>query len=282
VPSTVSQTVTPGFLVTLRVPLLKGRFISAEDGPDAPPVAVISESMARDNWPGQDPIGKHVKLGRADGLEPQRRIVGVVGEVRSSAFDTKPDPTTYIPFAQMPQSSSAFVMRTPGDPLTLAASVVAQLRSIDPEAPAYDVRTLEQTVSDNVSGVEASARMMLVFGVIALTLAAAGIFAVMAYSVSRRTHEIGVRMALGARRFDVLRLVVMSALKMAVIGLTIGVGAALLLTRAISSALFGVIRIDPPVFILLTALLAVVAAVAAYVPARWATKIDPMQALRCE
>jgi len=104
----------------------------------------------------------------------------------------------------------------------------------------------------------------------------------MAYSVSRRTHEIGVRMALGARRFDVLRLVVMSALKMAVIGLTIGVGAALLLTRAISSALFGVIRIDPPVFILLTALLAVVAAVAAYVPARWATKIDPMQALRCE
>src|SRR5208337_4690239 len=215
-PSTVSQTVTPDFFGTLRVPLLKGRFISAQDGPDAPPVAVVSETMARYNWPGQDPIGKHLKLGAREGPEPERQIVGVVGEVRASPFDFKPEPTTYTPFAQLPQASSALVIRTSSDPLSLVAPVVAQLRSIDADVPAYDVRSLEQVISDNLSGVESSARMMLIFGFIALVLAAAGIFAVMSYSVAQRTHEIGVRMALGARRIDVLKLVVTSAIKMAI------------------------------------------------------------------
>jgi putative ABC transport system permease protein len=281
-PSTISQIVTPDFFATLRVPLLKGRFISAQDGPDTPPVAVISESMARDNWPGQDPIGKHVKLGPRSGPEPERLIVGVVGQIASTPFDPTPDPATYIPFSQAPQDSSAFVIRTSGDPLSLIAPVSGELRSIDADVPAYDVRSLEQVISDNVSGVEFSARMMLVFGVVALVLAAAGIFAVMAYSVAQRTHEIGVRMALGARRVDVLRLVVMSAVKMATTGLCIGICVALLLTHALSSVLFGVIRIDALVFALLTFVLATVAAVAAYIPARWATRVDPMQALRYE
>jgi predicted permease len=281
-PSTISQTITPDLLATLRVPLLQGRFISSEDGPDAPPVAVISESMARDNWPGQDPIGKHLKLGARDGLEPERRIVGVVGDIRSSPFDPSPDPTTYVPLAQLPEESSAFVIRTLTDPLSLVAAVNGQLRSIDADVPGYDVRSLEQVISDNLSGVEYSARMMLVFGFIALTLAAAGIFAVMAYSVAQRTHEIGVRMALGARRIDVLRLVVSSAVKMALAGLAIGICLALLLTHALSSLLFGVIRIDGTIFAMLTLVLATVATVAAYVPARWATKVDPMQALRYE
>ena len=282
VPSTVSQIVTPDFWASLRVPLVRGRFISRTDGPDAPPVAVISESMANANWPGQDPIGKHVKLGRPESSEPERRVVGVVRDIRSSAFDPKPDPTTYVPFAQMPQGSSAVVVRTSSNPLSLASSVTEQLRSIDPSTPAYDVRTLQQVVSDNVSGVESSARMMLIFGFVALALAATGIFAVMAYSVTQRTHEIGIRMALGARRFDVLRLVMASALKMAVVGLTFGFGVSMLLTHAVSAVLYGVIRIEPPIFALLTALLAVVAAVAAYIPARWATTVDPMQALRSE
>jgi putative ABC transport system permease protein len=281
-PSTISQIVTPDFFATLRVPLLKGRFISAQDGPDTPPVAVISESMARDNWPGQDPIGKHVKLGPRSGPEPERLIVGVVGQIASTPFDPTPDPATYIPFSQAPQDSSAFVIRTSGDPLSLIAPVSGELRSIDADVPAYDVRSLEQVISDNVSGVEFSARMMLVFGVVALVLAAAGIFAVMAYSVAQRTHEIGVRMALGARRVDVLRLVVTSAVKMATTGLCIGICVALLLTHALSSVLFGVIRIDALVFALLTFVLATVAAVAAYIPARWATRVDPMQALRYE
>jgi putative ABC transport system permease protein len=280
VPSTVSQVVTPDFFSALRVPLINGRLLSSADGPDAPPVAVISESMARANWPDQDPIGKHLKLGNPQRSEPQRRVVGVVRDIRSTAIVPKPDPTTYVPFAQAPQSSSAIVVRTSTNPLNLAQGVIEQLREIDPATPAYDVRTLQQVVSDAVSGVESSARMMLIFGFIALALAAAGIFSVMAYSVTQRTHEIGIRMALGARRFDVLRLVIASAMKTALIGLVFGLGASLLLTRAISSALFGIIRIEPPLFALLTALLAFVAAVAAYIPARWATKVDPMHALR--
>jgi putative ABC transport system permease protein len=280
-PSALSQMATPDFFTALHVPLKKGRFLSTQDGPDTPPVAVISESMASDNWPGQDPIGKHIKLGR-QASEPWRAIVGVVGDVRSSPFDFRPDPTTYVPFAQIPPSSSAFVIRVSGDPLRLVAPVIARVRRIDPDEPAYDVRSLEQVISDNVSGVQFSARMMLVFGLIALILAAAGIFAVMAYSVSQRTHEIGVRMALGAQRVDVLRLVVKSAVKMAAVGLTIGVALALILTYVLSSMLFGVIRMDAIVFALLTLVLASVAALAAYLPARWATRIDPMQALRYE
>jgi putative ABC transport system permease protein len=280
VPSTVSQVVTPDFFAALRVPVVKGRIFSSADGPDAPPVAVISENMARANWPDQDPIGKHLKLGNPQSSEPQRRIVGVVRDIRSTAIVPKPDPTTYVPFAQVPQSSSAIVVRTSANPLSLSQAAIEQLRDIDPATPPYDVRTLQQVVSDDVSGVEASARVMLIFGLIALALAAAGIFSVVAYSVTQRTHEIGIRMALGARRFDVLRLVISSSMKTALIGLVFGLGASLLLTRAISSALFGIIRIEPSLFALLTALLAFVAAAAAYIPARWATRVDPMLALR--
>jgi putative ABC transport system permease protein len=281
-PSTISQVVSPDFFATLRVRLLKGRLISAEDGANAPLVAVISQSMAQKNWPDQNPIGRHVKLGRPDGPEPERTIVGVVGNVQIMPFDPTPSPTTYVPFAQMPRSSSAIVVRTSGNPTNLAAGVITQLRAIDPAVPAYDVRPLEQVFSDSLSGVNSSAQMMLIFAFVGLVLAAAGIFAVMAYSVSQRTHEIGVRMALGARRVDVLRLVVESALKMAAIGLAIGITLALFMAHAISSAVFGVIRVDPPVFIVLTAVLGIVAALAAYVPARHASKVDPMVALRYE
>ncbi len=281
-PSTVSQIVSPDFFKTLRVPLLQGRLITAEDGAGAPPVAVISAAMARDNWPAQNPLGKHIKLGRFDGPEPERTVVGVVGDIRSSGFDEHPDPTTYVPFAQMPQASSIIAVRTSSDPLTLSSVMMARVRSVDADDPPYDVRSMEQVISDNVSGVQMSARMMMVFGFSALVLAAAGIFAVMSYSVTQRTHEIGVRMALGARRFDVLTLVVGKAIRMAAAGLAIGVTAALILSHALSSMLFGVIRIDGIVFALLTLMLAAVAALAAYIPARWATKVDPMQALRYE
>ena len=281
-PSAVSQIVTPDFFRILRVPLLEGRLLSAQDSKDSPPVAVISKAMARDNWPGQSPLGKHVKLGPLGGTEPERMVVGVVGDVRSSGFDDHPDPTTYVPFAQAPQASSVMVVRTTTDPLAMVSTVMARVRSVDSDEPPYDVRSLEQVISDNVSGVELSAHMMMVFGFTALVLAAAGIFGVMSYSVTQRTHEIGVRMALGARRFDVLKLVVGRAVKMAAVGLAIGVAMALALTHALSSLLFGVIRIDGYVFVLLTVTLATVAAIAAYIPARWASKVDPMQALRCE
>jgi putative ABC transport system permease protein len=282
IPSTITQVISPDFFATLRIPLLKGRLLSAEDTRTSLPVAVISESVARRNWPGQDSIGKHLKLGPPDSREPDRLIVGVVGNIRSNAMDNTRNPTTYIPITQVAPKSSSFVLRTTADPHAAAAAVINLIRSADPTVPAYDVRTLEQGIADNMSGVESSARMMLVFAIVALTLAAAGIFAVMAYAVNRRTHEIGVRMALGAQRTDVLRLVISSALKMAVVGLAIGLCIAGFMARALSSVLFGVVQVDVSVFALLTALLTTVAVVAAYIPARSATRVDPVQALRCE
>jgi putative ABC transport system permease protein len=277
-----SQSVSPDFFRVLRVPLLGGRLLTAQDGPHAPAVAVISRSLARKIWQENDPVGKHIKLGRAESNEPWRTIVGVVGDVKQSAFVHDPDPTAYVPFAQLSQAGSSLVIRTPGDPLGLAASARAAVKSIDPEQPAFDIRTLDQLVSDNASGVEFSARMMMVFGFVALVLAAAGIFALMAYSVAQRTHEIGVRMALGARRADVLRLVVGYAMKLAIVGLAIGIPCALAMTNALSSLLFGIVRMDTLTLAGLTVLLAGVAALAAYVPARRATIVDPLVALRHE
>jgi len=281
-PAAISQVVSPGFFSALRVPLRRGRLLSEQDGRDAPPVAVVSEEMAHQNWPGQDPLGKHIRMGRPAAAEPWRTIVGIVGDVRPNPIDHSPAPTVYLPLAQEPELSSAFVVRTSGDPLALAGAVNSQMRAVDPDQPSYDVRSLEQVLSDSLSGIEQSARMMLVFGFTALALAGAGIFAVMAYSVTQRTHEIGVRMALGARRIDVLRLVVGFALKMAAVGLAIGLSLAGLLTHALSSALFGVVQTDIATSAILTCLLAAVAATAAYIPARRAAHIDPMVALRYE
>jgi putative ABC transport system permease protein len=278
----VWQSVTPDFFRALRIPLLKGRLLTAQDGPDAELTLVVSQSLANRIWPNQDPAGKRIMFGRAGSSEPWKTVVGVVGDIQSSPFDRTPDPTAYLPFAQLPMASSCVVVRTSGDPVALAAAARAAVRSVDADQPPYDMRTLAQLISDDVSGVEASARMMFIFGLVALVLAASGIYALMSYSVTQRTHEIGVRMALGAKRRDVLRLVIGYAIKLTVIGLAIGVPVALALTRALSSLLFGVLRLDLPVFALFTVLLALVAALAAYIPARRATRVDPMVALRYE
>jgi len=281
-PSTVSQMVSPDFFMTLRVPLLEGRLLTAGDTHDSTPVAVISTTLARKAFPGQDAIGKHLMLGDENSHEPERLIVGVVGDIRANAFDSGFDPTTYVPMTQVPPRSSAFVVRTAADPRSVASATVGEVMAADPETPAFDVRSLEQVIADNASGVESSARMMLIFGVVALTLAAAGIFAVMAYTVGQRTHEIGVRMALGAQRMDVLGLVVSSSVRMGGLGLLVGLGISVLMARALSGVLFGVVQVDAVVIGGLTLLLISIAAIAAYFPARWATKIDPMQALHYE
>ena len=278
----ISQSTTPDFLRALKVPLRKGRFFGPQDGPDSAPVVVISESLARRIWPGQDAAGKRIKLGREEENQPWRTVVGVVGDVKASSFDEEPSPTAYVPFAQVPQAATTLVVRSAGDPAALAAAARAALQAIDPDQPAYDLRTLDQRIADNDSGVEFSARMMLVFGVIALALSAAGIFSVMTYLVRQRTHEIGVRMALGARHAHVFRLILGYAARLSAIGLGIGILGAFALTRALSSLLFGIIRMDTLMLLGFTLLLALVAALAAYVPARWATRVDPMIALRSE
>jgi putative ABC transport system permease protein len=278
----ISQIVTPEFFAVLRVPLQQGRLLSDQDTSNASPVAVISDSMARQSWPGKNPLGKRIRMGRPEEGHPFRTVVGIVGDVKPNAMDHDPTPTAYVPLAQQPEAVSAFVVRTSGDPLNFAGLVSKQILSLDPAQPAYDLRSLDQVIFDGLSGIDLASRMMLVFAACALLLAAAGIFAVTAYSVTQRTHEIGVRVALGARHFDVLRLVVGGAMRTALLGLGIGLVLALLLTRAISSALFGVVQFDLITITLLTLALASVATLAAYVPARRAARVDPMVALRYE
>lgn len=278
----VSQLVSPGFFTAIRLPLVSGRTLDAQDGPEAPPVAAISESLARRVWPGENPVGKHIKLGEESGKEPWRAIVGVVGDIRADLFDDELHPTVYVPFAQMPQTSTSVAVRTSGNPLALAAAARTAAQSVDPNVPAYELRTLEQLVSDNVSGVEASSRMMMGFGIIALVLAAAGIFAVMTYSVRQQTHDIGVRMALGAQRPSILWLVLGHALKLTIAGLAIGLAGAAAVTRAVSSMLFGILHLDALTTAGVAALLLIAALFAAYLPARRASRVDPMVALRYE
>jgi putative ABC transport system permease protein len=262
------------------LPLLRGRPIAERDSVEAPLVAVISESVARHYWPGaEDPVGRRVRLG---GLQSEwRTIVGVVGDVKDW-FSGEPEPAVYVPYPQAPQSAMRLLLRTSGDPLHVVPAARAQISGVDPDQPIYDVKSMEQVLAEQTSGVRLSAAMMSVFAVIALALAGAGIYAVISYLVAQRTHEIGVRMALGARRVDVLSLVVGHALKLAAAGLAIGLPAAYVMTRVMSSALYGVIALDAATFAGFTLLLAAVALLAGYVPARRATGIEPVAALRHE
>jgi putative ABC transport system permease protein len=273
------QTVTPDFFRVLRIPLRAGRFLTDQDGADAPAVAVITEAMARRYWPKDDPIGHRVRFAQTD---PWRLIVGVVGDIRQNTFDVRFRSTVYRPMAQAPAQSAGFVLRTSGEPMSFAGPVREAVQGVDREQPIYDLRTLEQLNFDNASGVQYSARMMFAFGVIALVLAVAGIYAVMAYAVVQRTHEIGVRMALGARRTDVVRMVVTSSVKLAAGGLAVGVPVAFVLMRILASLLVGVVRLDLSILVGLTVVLGLAAALAGYVPARRAAQIDPVQALRSE
>jgi putative ABC transport system permease protein len=271
------QAITPDFFRLLRVPLRSGRFLTRQDGSDSVPVAVVSEVMARRYWPGTDPVGRRIRFAPA---EPWRTIIGVVGDIRQNTFDDRFRPTVYVPVSQRPPQTAAFILRTSRAPLLFATAARAAIRSVDPDQPAYDLRTLQQLISDNASGVQYSARMMFTFALIAVLLAAAGIYAVMAHAVVQRTHEIGVRMALGAQHTDVQRLVIGSALKLAAAGLAIGVPIAFGLMRLLASLLEGVVRLDISILVELTAALGLVAVLAGYFPARRAARIDPIAALR--
>ena len=271
------QAVSPDFLRVLRIAMRSGRFITGHDGTDGVPVVVITETMARRYWPGADPIGHRIRFASGD---PWRTIVGVTGDIRQNTFDDTFRPTAYVPIAQAPPLTAGFILRTAGDPISFAAAARAAIQSVDADQPTYDIRTLQQLIGDNASGVQYSAHMMLAFALIALALAAAGIYAVVAYAVVQRTHEIGVRMALGAQHGDVLRMVVGDSLRLVAAGLAIGAPLAYLLMRLMASLLVGVVRLEPSILLSLTVALLVSGALASYFPARRATKVDPLAALR--
>ena len=272
---------TQGYFETLGIPLIKGRMFNDSDGPDTAHVALISESLARERWPGQDPIGHAIEFGNMDGDLRLLTIVGVVADVHEYGLDQPSRPTVYGDLFQRPLPAVTVTMLSDSDPGTITAAARDILREMDPGIPPR-FGTFSHIYSDSLSSRRFNLVLVGAFGVVALLLAMAGVFGVMAYSVSRRTREIGVRVALGANAHDVLTMILGQGLRTVFIGVLIGVGGSLALTRAIQSLLFGISAADPITFVAVVALLVTAALLACYIPARRAAKVDPMVALRYE
>jgi putative ABC transport system permease protein len=270
------------YFKAMGIPLIKGRFFDDHDVIDAPGAAIIDETMARKFWADEDPVGKRITFEGSAGQPRWREIVGVVGHVKQRGLEGESPVQYYVPLRQRPLNSIFLAVRTSSDTSSLAPSVRGAIRSLDPELPVFNVTSMEQLVSDSMAQRRFSMFLFGIFAAVALVLASVGLSGVMAYSVTQRTHEIGIRMALGASRGQVLRLVVGQGMLLSAVGLGLGIVAALGATRLMAKLLFGVGATDPSTFVIIALLLAVVALVASYLPARLATKVDPMNALRYE
>jgi predicted permease len=273
--------VTDGYLQTLAIPLLRGRIFDARDTPDSPHVAVISDSLARTAWPVQDPIGHTIEFGNMDGDMRLLTIVGIVGDIHDYGLDAPPRPTVYVDLFQRPRPWMTITMLTDANTQAVTTTARRILAELNPEIPPR-FRTFAQIYSASLGSRRFQLLLIGTFAIVALLLATAGVFGVMAYSVSRRTREIGVRVALGARSRDVLTLILSQGMGSIMIGVVIGLAGSLALTRTLSSLLFGVTATDPLTFLAVIALLITAALLACYIPARRATKVDPMVALRYE
>ena len=269
------------FFETMAIPLRKGRTFTAEDTATAPPVAVINETMARRLFPNEDPLGKHVRMGPSPS-GAWTTIVGVIGDVRHGGLEEVPQPELYITYLQGPPVGPFIVLRTTGDPALMAETVRAEARSIDKTLPIYDLRTMSTLRSEAVSTRRFILLIVGAFGLLALGLAAIGVYGVMSLIVSERTREVGVRLALGAQPTELLRMIVGQAAKLAGIGVAIGIVAAALITPLMDSQLYGVRAFDPATFVVVPLMLLATAALAALVPARKAMRVDPLAALRID
>ncbi|HEY9284983.1 MAG TPA: ABC transporter permease [Pyrinomonadaceae bacterium] len=285
-PGVVTRAVHPHYFRTMGIRLLHGRALDVRDRADTPNVAVISEAMARRHWPGEDPVGRRITPGPATSTNADDwiTVVGVAQDVRQVELGAEPKPQMYVPYAQ---GWSVFAPRylivsTSVEPMTLASAVRGAVWSIDADQPVSDARTMEEVLSASLARQRFSTLLLGIFAGVALLLAAVGIYGVMSYSVAQRTHEIGVRMALGAQRRDVLKLAVGQGLKLILIGVGVGLVAAYGLTRVMESLLFGVSATDPVTFAAISLVFVGAGLLASYVPARRATKVDPMIALRYE
>ena len=293
-----TRTVSDDYFRTMQIPLRKGRFFSNADArlalplirwyeqqpfpehfsePQAAPAVIINETMARLYFPNEDPLGKRLRVI----LSPWMTVVGVVGDVHHTGLNAPPSPEIYLLQTQEPQSSMAVMARTSGDPLQLAAAARGQVNAIDKDLP-VTVTTMDQIFSESVAGQRFNTSLLGIFGAVALALAMIGVFGVINYSVAQRTHEIGIRIALGAQRGDVFRLVVGQGLVLALIGIGLGAVGAFGLTRLIAGLLFGVSPTDGPTFVMVSLIVTAVAFLACYLPARRATRVDPLVALRYE
>jgi putative ABC transport system permease protein len=281
-PQVESRSVTPGLFDTLQLPLMRGRGFQLSDDERAPGVAIVSRNMAERFWPGQDPIGRRFRVVGKDKDAPWLRVVGVCGDVIQQWAMRRNTPTFYRPFAQDPPRSLAFAVRTGGDPSTLAGPVRRALYAVDPDQPAYHVKSMLRSISQSTIGLQYVAGIMAGFGALALVLAVSGVYGVMSFRVSRRTLEIGVRVALGASRLDVLALTLGQAARLSALGLLLGSGLAFGAGRILASTLRGAVAFDPAVLVAVTVLLGVAALVAAWLPARRALRVDPARALRSE
>jgi putative ABC transport system permease protein len=289
-PMTVLFITSPDYLRAMGIRLVRGRFFTAQDTQSSPLVAVIDEDFARQQFPNEDPVGKFLEGHREENI-PHMEIVGVVSHVKNYGLDT-PGPVQaelYYAWNQVPDKflpdvadSASLLIRTSSEPSAMTAAVRREVQAIDPNQPVFNVNTMEQVLADSLASQRLSMLLLSVFAGVALILAAVGIYGVLSYTVVQRTHEIGIRMALGARVMDVFKLVVGQAMIMVLIGIVIGLIGAFAITRVMASLLYGVSATDPLTFGLVSLLLATIALIACLIPARRATKVDPMVALRYE
>jgi putative ABC transport system permease protein len=279
-PSVEQRAIGADYFQALRIPLAAGRFFSHADTATAPPVVIVNQTMARQYWANQNPIGSRIRFWSPAWVT----VVGVAGDVRQAGVDSPPAPELYVPLTQNPSRalSMALVIRTSNDPAGLASVVRTELRSVDPEQPVSGIRTMDEVLTEYLAGRQFTMFLLVCFAVVAMLLAALGIYGVMAWTVRQRTREIGIRLALGASIANVFRVVMAQGMRLAGAGLSIGILGALALTRVLSSLLYGVSATDLFTFAAVSLVLAGVASLAIYLPARRATKVDPMVALRYE
>jgi putative ABC transport system permease protein len=271
--------VSPGYFETMGIPVVRGRGFAESDRADAPATLVINEAMVRAYFPAGDPIGQRLMLTGSSG-QPWREIVGVIRDVHHRGLDEPSRPEMYFPFAQLPSPGLTLVLRTEGEPRGSVAAVASAVRSIDADQPLGAVRTMDELLTRSVAGRRFPLLLLATFATLALVLAAVGIYGVMSFLVAQRRHEIGVRMALGAEAKDVRRLVVGQGMRLVLAGLALGALGAFALTRVLRGLLFAVSATDPLTFGAVALLLVLVALAACWIPARRATRIDPLAALR--
>ncbi len=276
--------ITPNYFATMRIPLLQGRDFDGREQAKSTPVVIVNEALARQFFPGQNAIGQHIKPGIAVGTDQpeMREIIGVVGNVKHSDLVSEFTPESYLPSAQIPFSSMTLVARSSQDPHSIAKMVTGTVQSLDPDIPTYAWKTVEEYLDGTLSVPRFNTVLLALFAGLAMLLTAVGLYGVIAYSVAQRTHEIGIRMALGANPRDMMRLIVGQGIQLGLIGVGIGCAVAVGLTHFLSSLLFGVTATDPVSYAGVILLLFAVVVLACYVPARRAMRVDPMVALRHE